>query len=226
MKTARRAFVAVGAAFLVFGLVFLGVSFGVRQSMQRRINEGVRAQGEFISVGKGDTWIRYQAEGETYDIYSSTYSSDMRVGDDVAVWYLPGDPGNGWIEHWATWGVFLIVGGVFALIGAGFLAAMLPKILGRRSLIVSGTPVTAQVTDIAQNRWVKINSKNPYVIHAVCIHPYTGREMKVKSEFLMEDPQAHIRNNEVEVLVDPMRDDRYYMLVENIGRETISQQIH
>lgn len=218
MKTAKRTLLLMGAVFLACGLIFLGVAISVRESMQSWMQEGVKVQGELISVGKGDTWIRYQAEGETYEIYSSTYSSDMDVGDEVAVWYLPGDPGRARMDHWAVWGVWLILGGVFSLIGAGFLAAMLPQMMEKRSLMLGGVPVTAQVTGIVQNRWVKINKRSPYVIHAICIHPYTGREMKVKSEFLMENPQAYIRNNEVEVLVDPMYDGRYYMRVEEIGK--------
>lgn len=213
MKPARNTLALIGALFLALGLVFLSVSFGVRHSLDRFIDAGLSTQGEFVSVGKSNTRIRYEVDGQVFEIRSSTYSSDMDVGDPVTVWYLPGNPGRARMEHWAVWGVFMIVGGVFSGLGAGFMLSVLPKALIRRSLMLNGTPVTAQMTEIVQNRWVAINHRNPYVIHAVCIHPYTGQEMKVKSEYLMEDPSAHIKDGTIEVLVDPMRDNRYYVVV-------------
>ena len=137
----------------------------------------------------------------------------MREGDEVTVWYPVGQPDQGRITVWESWGVFLIVGGIFSALGAGFLLSMLPQVLRRRSLMINGITVTAQVTGVRQNPWIRFNSRHPYVIHAVCVHPYTGQEMKVRSGMLMENPQSHIRNNEVEVLVDPMRDDRYYVKI-------------
>ncbi|MBQ2955677.1 MAG: DUF3592 domain-containing protein [Clostridia bacterium] len=214
MKTARGVLILTGILFLVMGLAFMGASFGVRETLDALADGGICVQGEFISVGKGDTWIRYQAEGKTYEIRSSTYSSDMHVGDPVTVWYQPGNPGRGRMDHWAVWGVFMIVGGVFSLLGLGFLIAVLPKALMKRSLMMNGTPVTAQITDISQNMLVAINHRHPYVVHAVLIHPYTGQEMKVKSGFLMQDPSSRLSDGTVEVLVDPMRDNRYYMKIE------------
>ena len=108
-------------------------------------------------------------------------------------------------------GVFLIVGGVFSVIGAGFLIAVGLHGWKRKKLEETGTRVTAQVTDVQRVYAVRINGRHPYVIHAVCEHPYTRQQMKVKSGCLMQDPTGRIQNGQVTVLVDPMYDKRYYM---------------
>lgn len=213
MKTIKSAFLLTGVMFLSFGLIFMGVSLGIFRSNQRLMETGVSVPGVYSEVGGKSVCFSYEAEGRVWERRSSVSSFTMHEGDEVTVWYPVGQPGQGRITVWESWGVFLIVGGIFSAMGAGFLLSMLPQVLRRRLLMSSGIPVTARVTDVRQISWVRFNSGHPYVVHAVCVHPYTGQEMKVRSGMLMENPQPYIRNNEVEVLVDPMRDGRYYVKV-------------
>jgi len=219
MKSVKWIFAFLGTVFMVLGIVLLGVAGWQRESGRQWMENGVRADGVYVSVGKGNTRVQYEAEGRVWEARSSVYSSDMHVGEAVDVWYPQGRPEQGRITVWATWGVFLIVGGVFFLIGAGFMTVVLAKIMRRRSLEMNGTHVTAEVTHVAQNFAVRINGRHPYVIHAVCTHPYTGQEMKVKSEFLLDDPQIPA-GSRVDVLVDPMRERRYCMLPDGGGSGT------
>lgn len=201
----------MGIIFLCLGLLFLGVSAFQQHSNARWEEGAVSAEGVYLTVGKSNVSIAYEAEGKEHVIRSSFYSSDMNAGDPVRVWYKPGEPESGRITTWVTWGVFLIVGGVFSVIGAGFLIAVGLHGWKRKKLEETGTRVTAQVTDVQRVYAVRINGRHPYVIHAVCEHPYTRQQMKVKSGCLMQDPAGRIQNGQVTVLVDPMYDKRYYM---------------
>ena len=201
----------MGIIFLCLGLLFLGVSAFQQHSNARWEEGAVSAEGVYLTVGKSNVSIAYEAEGKEHVIRSSFYSSDMNAGDPVRVWYKPDEPESGRITTWVTWGVFLIVGGVFSVIGAGFLIAVGLHGWKRKKLEETGTRVTAQVTDVQRVYAVRINGRHPYVIHAVCEHPYTRQQMKVKSGCLMQDPTGRIQNGQVTVLVDPMYDKRYYM---------------
>ena len=225
MKTARLFFLTMGLSFFTAGLVFLLVA-GWRWEYNAGLMEnGIQAEGEYISVGKSNTRIRYEAEGQTWEVRSSFYSSDMDVGDKVSVWYKPGEPQKGQITVFVTWGVFLILGAVFGSIGAFFLMALLRQVLVRRALLQSGIRIKAQVVAVTRNGWVRFNGKSPYVVRAKCIHPYTGGEMMVSSEFIMEDPKPYLKD-ELDVLVHPMSEHSYYLMVGETWDEVKSRGNH
>ena len=217
MKSARKMYLFMGTMFLIFGLVFLSVSAGLWQSGRQLMANGVSAQGEYIRVGRSNTWIRYLAEGQVWEIRSDFYSSSMRVGDSVTVWYMPGQPETARAVNDGMLAGWLAGGGLFVAFGAFFLGAGLKQLWLKRSLSANGTRVVAQVFLVQQNKYVRINHAHPYVIYAKCIHPYTGQEIEVKSGFLMKDPSDKIKDWKIGVLVDPMRESRYYMQVEEIG---------
>ena len=213
MKSARNTFLLMGALFLTVGLICMGVALGSFISNERLMETGVSAPGVLSRIENRNTWFSFEADGKVWERRMIFSSGFWQEGDPVTVWYPAGHPEQARLTEWVTWGVYLIVGGVFAPIGAAFLGVALMQIMKKRLLMASGTPVAAQVTEVVQLSWIRINRVAPYIIRAVCVHPYTGQEMKVKSEMLMENPQPHIQNNEVTVLVDPMRDNRYYVKV-------------
>ena len=216
MKGIKNVLGFMAAMFLCMGLLFVGMSVWQQLGNSRWEAEAVSTEGVYISVGKGNVRISYEAEGQNWVIPSSFQSSFIRVGDPVTVWYQPGNPGSGRITSWITWGLFRVIGGTFALIGLGFLIALLRGVMKRRSLEMNGTRVTAQVVSIDRVYAVRINGQNPYVIRAVCEHPYTRQQMNVKSSYLMNDPTGRIQNGQVTVLVDPMQDKRYYMETDHL----------
>lgn len=214
MKSVRSVFLMTGAMFLIFGLVFMGLGMFRYSGLSSLMAEGESVQGVFTQVGKGNTWVEYEVDGQKYKKHSSTYSSGMRVGGSVTVWYPEGHPEQAQLQVWAMWGAFLVGGGLFILMGMSFAGVAVYQIMKKKSLMLNGTHVTAQITGITQNMAMRVNHAHPFVVRAKCIHPYTGQEMEVKSHFLLRDPSPKLTGGTVEVLVDPMRENRYYMLVD------------
>lgn len=217
MKGSKQVFWIIVGLFAFIALVLVIVSLSFWKMEEKMMSAGIRVDGEYVRVGRDGVEITYEAEGEEWTMESSVYSGSMQVGDEVDVWYLPDQPGTARASVPVVWQTLILVGGLFGLIGGVFLVVLLRKALRRRSLELNGIRVTAQVTEVERNYAVRINGRNPYVIRAVCRHPYTGQEMQVKSGFLMKDPSERLSGGQIDVLVDPMKENRYHMLVEELG---------
>lgn len=216
MKIVKLVYGVIGGLFSLAGVILTVAALMIWQMDAKMMAESVAVEGVYTEVTPRGTEITFEAEGREWTVESTVYSSSMRVGDPVEIWYRPGNPGMAQMILPALWMGLLGGGCVFLIIGGTFLLILARNAVRRRSLFMNGVRVTAQVTQVGQNFAVRINGRHPYVIRAVCTHPYTGQEMKVKSGFFMHDPSGQIQNGQIDVLVDPMRDKRYHMLTEEL----------
>ena len=215
MKQTRRALLSVGAIFAAIGLLFALIGAGEYSACEELRNEGIGVQAVCSWKGDDDLWFAFEAKGKSWNL-KSTYSTDfIHTGDEITVYYPIGHPEKARITDGWIWGTFLIMGSVFAVIGLGFIGWQWRSGYLLRSLQKNGQKVTAQVTQIRQLRSTSINGIHPYVVYAVCTHPYTGNEMKVKSHMLLSDPAPQLTDGTVEVLVDMMNERRYFMQIDD-----------
>ncbi len=224
MKPIRNTMLLIGGVFAAIGLFFL--IFGGWQYLvcDRLMTEGVSVQTEAQWRGSDDLWFSFEAEGKQWEVESFFHSDSIRSGDEITVWYLSGDPMSARITDWWTYGIFMIMGSIFALIGLIFIFWQVHIIKLQHFLKERGERVQGRVISVEQVRSVRINGYCPYVIHAVCVHPYTGSEMQVKSRLIMYDPSPYLTEGRVDVLVDRMDEKRYHVLTDEleVGRAAIS----
>lgn len=224
MKQIRNMMMTIGALFAAIGLFF--VIFGAVQCAQCNylMLEGVSVEAQAQWYGSDDLWFSFEAEGKQWEVKSFFQSDSIRSGDRVVLRYKSGDPMSARITDWWTYGIFMIMGGIFAMIGFIFILWQVRIIQLENSLKDRGVKVQAQVVSVEQLRSVRIGGVCPYVIRAVCEHPYTGAQMQVKSRLLMYDPSPYLAEGKIDVLVDRMEEKRYHMLVDEMstGRAVIS----
>ncbi len=214
MRQVRNAMMMIGAIFAAIGLFF--VVFGVWQYSvcNRLMTEGVSVQAAAQWRGSDDLWISFEAEGKLWEVESIFHSDSIRSGDEITVWYMKDDPSTARITDWWTYAIFLIIGGIFALMGLAFVGWQ-ARIAGlRRTLEETGQRIWADVTAVKQLRSVRINGRNPYVIYADGTHPYTGSKITFKSRMILNDPRPYLTSGKIEVLVDRMEEKRYHVLID------------
>lgn len=223
MKQIRNIMMLIGGVFATIGLFF--TFFGVLQYSvcDRLMTEGVSVQAQAQWRGSDELWLSFEAEGRQWEVESFFHSDSIRSGDEITVWYQKGDPLTARMTDWWTYGIFLILGGIFALTGLVFVGWQGRIMQLRRSLEESGQRIWADVTEVRRLYSVRINGRNPYVIYAQGTHPYTGSKITFKSRLILNDPEPYLTDGKVEVLVDRMEEKRYHMLTEETDNAAVQR---
>ncbi len=162
--------------------------------------------------------VRYRlATGQERVLRGSVGSSPpaYQVGEPVEVLYDPGLPEDARLRSvFSLWGgplILLGMGGVFAGIGGGILAAR--KAAGRREeeLRRRGTPVQARFLYVERNPRLEVNGMHPWRIVCQWQDPATGKVHLFTSRNLWFDPAPFVQEKELTVFVEPRNPKRYAM---------------
>lgn len=215
-------FAIVGVIFTVVGIIWLCHSFHI--SGQTLKTEGIISEIESYRAADGDTdfvvYVSYEAEGESFkDVPLSFYSSSMRRGNTITIYYLPDNPGNPYSMGtlWFGPAVFSGIGIIFLIIG--MVGIVIGASQGRRikQLKESGISLYATVEEIYMNMNYRVNGRHPYVIICTYTDDYTGTTYRFKSGNIWEDPgYVYPVGSSVKVLVKPEDYGTYCVDVENI----------
>ena len=103
------------------------------------------------------------------------------------------------------------------LICIAFLMIVLRYERRKRRLQAEGIKVSGKVIEVEQSRLLRVNGRCVYVVHIECVHPQSGRGMKVRTESLISYPMVR-KGDEAEVWLDPADENVWYVSVEDLFR--------
>ncbi len=209
---------SVGIIFAVIGSIFLIVAICVliAQSTYDERYDRVQAMITRIETYRsGDdtkhrAYVSYEYEGEDYNNISlSYYSSGMHEGQRYEIYIDPANPTNPKVKSNALIIIFMLMGGIFAVVGFSVVASLKQK--GKPELMQTGMRYDATVTKTGASG-TKINGHDMYHVKA----EYTdesGILRKVKTPLLSFDPTPYVmqNGNKIAVYVDPNKPKKYYI---------------
>ena len=137
------------------------------------------------------------------------------VGESVRVLYDRMDPQKARIKSFfSLWFGFLIVlalGLIFAVVGLGMI--LVPVRARRRAewLRRNGRRVQTTFKGVQLNTSLHVNGRSPYRIISQATDPGGKTVRLYESENIWFDPSEYIKNDSIEVLVDPGNPKRYVM---------------
>ncbi|WP_372927564.1 DUF3592 domain-containing protein [Marinobacter sp.] len=212
--------------FSVVGGALLVGAFLWYQSTVTFLDEALEAPGvvtDLVYSRSGDSSSYYpvvqfeDASGQLIEFQSSSGSNPASYsrGEEVSVFYLPGEPGsariNGFFSLWGGALIMAILGGTFFLVGS--LMVIVPLIRKGRGakLRESGQLVTARIQGVEQNTSLVMNGQSPFRIVTQWQDPATAKLHVFRSDNLWFDPSDHIPGESISVYIRPDNPKRYWV---------------
>nr|WP_288355297.1 DUF3592 domain-containing protein [uncultured Pseudomonas sp.] len=200
------------------GALMLAGAVGIQVARFSDQAQMMRAEGSVVDIEGGCPTVSFTSlDGTLGEHHSGTCSTppSFDIGERVTVYYDPQNLERARIDSFEqNWIGSLILGGIGAVFLALGLLFVLPPLLGKRraaELLVTGTPVQAEVVDVELNGGLSINGRNPYRIVAQWLNPQTNKLHVFRSENLWFDPGPYISESLVTVMIDPANPKRYSM---------------
>lgn len=218
---AKYTFLAIGAAMLIGSAALVAHTRGF-------VASALRAEGTVIDIlpnrSGNSASVTYSpviefrtAAGKLVEVRSSTSSNPPAYteGDKVQMLYLADTPEDarlaGYLSLWGAPTVAASLGAVFLLIGGALIVWPIRAEKRARYLTEHGTPLQAEVREIALNRSYQVNGRHPWRIVAQWKDPVTADFHIFRSANLWGDPSEHLPGAFVTVFIDGQNPRKYHM---------------
>lgn len=110
--------------------------------------------------------------------------------------------------------VFCLLGGIFVMIGGGFLIWVAGKKKKIRDVVAGGYTVNAVISEVSRNCNVEVNGRNPYKI--ICQYQDAQGILHIfSSENIMFNP-GNLTGQYVRVYVEPGNLNHYYVDIDSV----------
>jgi hypothetical protein len=168
-----------------------------------------------------EVYVKYVIGDELYeDVRLNYYSSDMRKGQKVAVWYNPNDPWEIRSKEGSNFGslLLIIIGGVFAGGGAIALITCQVKASQDTKRKKTGKRLQLPIAYIDVNPHITVNGFPANYIICQEQDPYTGQTIQqYKSKNIFRDLFSEMQVGDlVDVYVDPQNPNKYFVDVDSV----------
>lgn len=237
-KNANSVLMLIGIIFSVIGTAFLISGIAVLISHNTFIDNAVRTEAEITRIesdsyrrnGKThtdyDVWVEYEADGEIYEEELGYYNSKMNEGDKIDVYYNPDNPSDVKSDSKILELIFILIGGVFAVLGVIFITVNILSGNRRKKLMQTGDRLTGTITDVVMNNAVRINGVHPFKAECEVVNPFDGEKYLYSSENVTRNI-SELVGREVTVYVDRNNKKKYYVdIFELMDKYKAEEKIH
>lgn len=215
MKKFFLIFLVVGIALFIGGGVFYAINRSFYKDAEKTkaiITDIQRVASGSSNKTSHEVYVAYVANDmEIFDVKLGYYTSGMKVGDVIDVYYNPANPYRVKSKSGDTI-VIIIMGGIglvfsaIGIIGSGLIG-------GKKKWKKKGVKYRAEIIGIVPNMHCTINGIHPYQVECKAWDPENGCEILFRSGNYLTDP-SYSGITEVDVYVNPKNKRKYYVDVQ------------
>lgn len=238
LKNANSVLLLIGILFSVIGTAFLVAGIAVLIIHNTFMDNAVQTEAEITLIesesyrrnGKThtdhDVWVEYEIDGEVYEEELGYYNSGMNEGDKIDVYYDPDNPSDVSSGSKILELIFILIGGVFAVLGVILIIVNILSGNRRKKLMQTGERLTGTITDVVMNNAVRINGHHPFKAECEVINPFDGEKYLYSSENVTCNI-SELVGREVTVYVDRNNKKKYYVdIFELMDKYKEEENIH
>lgn len=213
----------VVALFLFVETIFTIISLGLIISGQNFRKTAKETQGTIVDFKRTSSddsptvYLKYNADGRDYVSTINYYSSSIKYGDKLTIYYQPANPlsiqtsdGDKFIMM-----IFLPIGILFILFGIFLIIRNISSKSRDKYLLQHGDRLITTISEVVKNTGLEVNSRNPYVVYSVYKAP-DGTVHEFKSRNLFCNRNELPDEGTVPVYVEGLNYKKYLMDVDNI----------
>jgi hypothetical protein len=210
ISIAQRIIISVMSIMMVV-FVSLGIGFAVPA-----LQNSETATATIVEMSGSTTTVTYEVDGQTYEQELSEVNTSWHNGDEVTVYYRPGDPSHVSAVVWRILAlVFSSIGAFFLVISAAVASVALRKRAITRALLQAGRRIEATITSVDQDFTTHVNGRFPWLVTCSWHDPETGRTFVFRSQTTIDDPRplmASSGRTTLVVYIDPADPEKKYFV--------------
>lgn len=243
--SSKTTFKICGALFTFIGAVFLVSGLAILISNIKFKEEADKTHGEIIEIvhERSENYnhrhsrrrshnyysyiiVGYTVDDEYYESRLNIYSSRMREGQEITLYYDPDEPENVRTDLTSLPIIFIGLGGLFFMIGMTIFVLNILSVRNKKSLMTNGDVMTGTITNVKVNTAVIINGMHPFKAECESTDPYSGEKYLFSSNNIMEDITG-LTGSEVKIYVDKNNRRKYYVDIKDLlNRNNSANHIH
>lgn len=222
-QSQKRIEFILGLVFSLLGviLVFSGINKTISNNNFKRENTQIEATVTDSNSNNKYTAVSFFIDEKEYNSISKTYSSQIKTGDKITIFYSKENPNIIFIENGNTnGGVFIGIGIVLLAIGLSSVLHKLNNSVNKEEIIKTGKKIQADLDDIVYDIKTTANGVHPYYVVCTWKNKLDGKTYKFRSENLWYNPKEHIKKSNIEkipVYIIPTNPNQYYVAIEEIN---------
>ncbi len=207
-------------AFLGIILLFSGINKIISNNNFKRENIQIEAIVTDSNSNNKYTAVSFFIDEKEYNAIAKSYSSQIKNGDKITIFYNKENPSIICIEDGnANGGVFIGIGGVILVIGLSFTLNKSNNSVNKEEIIKTGKKIQAELEDIVYDIKTTSNGKHPYYIVCSWKNKIDGKTYTFRSDNLWYDPKPYIKKLDLEkipVYIIPSNPKQYHVAVKEL----------
>lgn len=213
----------IGAIAVVIGVVLLfkGITSISTYNTFKNNNEKIQALVTDSNSTSKYTAVSFFVESKEYKTVVSEYSSDIKTGDEIEIFYNKENPSEVMLKGQSNNAVIYFVVSIAMLFAGLSVVIHNASNTGNKTDVKkSGKLINAELLEIVCDTKVKANGQHPYYIKCKWKNALNGKEYVFKSEPLWYNPNEQFKKSgltQIPVYIIPSNPKQYYVDMESVN---------